>query len=131
MLVRDFDTTKDYETISTWWTKQDWPVIPISALSNKGFIVEDNGIKLAAAWVYKLQDSPWSLMEWTVGNPDANWEDRSYAINILIDTISEYAKKDNSTFLLTMTKHQRLIDKFKNQNFKEADVNMTHLMRIL
>ena len=131
MQVREFNVEKDYETIASWWLRQDWPVVHVSALSPKGFIVENNSVKLAAAWVYKLQDSPWSLMEWTVGNPDANWEDRSNAINLLIEEISQYAKNDNSSYLLTMTKHQRLIDKFKNQKFEETDVDMTHLMRIL
>lgn len=131
MQVRNFNKDIDYKDVSAWWEKQGWPVLPADVLSSTGFIIEHEGQKMAAAWVYKLQDSPWSLMEWTVGNPDAVWQDRSVALDLLVEKIAAHAKNDNSSLLLTMTKHQRLVDKLKLQQFEETDTDMVHLMRKL
>lgn len=131
MQVRKFNIETDYEDITTWWKKQDWDIIPSSLLGVNGFIVEKDNKKIAATWIYKLQDSPWSLMEWTVGNPDTNWEDRSQAIKMVTDSACEWAKNNGAKLVFTMTKNERFMNKLQESGFIKTDSNMTHFVRSL
>lgn len=130
MKVRDFDTKTDYVDVAAWWKKQDWPAMPLDILSPKGFISEKNDVKLAATWIYRFSKSMY-LMEWTVGNPDISFEDREEGIRMVTNKACDWAKLDGAKHVLTMTKHNRLIDKFKNYGFNVSDTEMTHLIRSL
>jgi len=128
MLSRKIELEKDYKEIANWWTKQDWPVMPTSMLCDDGFIVEDDENKLAACWVFST-NCPIYIMEWTVGNPDVDWETRQKALDMLIATCVEWSKDNGAEFLFTMTKRGRFLDKLKDNEFKETDEDMVHLMR--
>ena len=130
MQVRQFDSLKDYSDVSTWWKKQDWPVLPLSMLTTSGFIVENDENKLAATWVFKT-NCPVYIMEWTVGNPDVKWEDRQEAIKMLTSSASEWAKKNGASYIMTMTKSERFMDKLQEYGFTKMDTDMTHLIRSL
>jgi len=130
MLVRKFDH-HDYADVATWWVKQKWDVIPQDLLGVNGYIVEKDNQKLAATWIYRLQDSPWALMEWTVGNPDVNWDDRAQAIKMVTDEACKWAKNDGAKLVFTMTKSERFIEKLQEQGFTKSDSEMTHLIRSL
>ena len=130
MQVRDFNTEQDYTDVSNWWTKQGWPVLPQNILTTSGFVVEHNGQKLAATWIFKT-NCPIYIMEWTVGNPDVNWEDRSEAITVVTNAGCEWAKKDGAAQVFTMTKSNRFIHKLEESGFTKTDSGMTHLVRSL
>lgn len=130
MKVRDFNKEIDYKDVAFWWKKQDWPVLPLQALSSKGFVSEKDGVKLAATWIFTLDCSIY-LMEWTVGNPDVNFNDREEGIRMVTNKACDWAKMNGAKQVLTMTKHDRLIDKLKNYGFQVSDTGMTHLIRSL
>jgi len=130
MNIRQFDAAKDYEDVCKWWTSQDWPALPLSMLSDTGFIAENDKGKIAATWLIKNNCSIY-LVEWTVGNPDCDWETRAEGLHLVNEKACEAAKEDGASFVLTMTKNKRLIEKLKESNFGLSDENMTHLMRRL
>lgn len=127
MKVRAFES-KDYQDVCSWWKKQEWPALPESILSTSGFIIENNGQKLAATWIFRT-NCPIYIMEWTVGNPDANWNDRSSAIKIVTDAACEWAKSDGASQVFTMTKNDRYMEKLEEIGFKKTESGMTHLIR--
>ena len=127
MEVRFFEP-KDYEEVMLWWKAQDWPPMPLEMLSQSGFIVEENGEKLAATWVFPT-NCPIYIMEWTVGNPECDWEKRADAIDLVTNKACDWAKAHGASMIFTMTKNERFIDKLKNNNFEITDNGMTHLMR--
>lgn len=129
MLVNKFNP-EDYNEISSWWTKQDWPAIPLQMLSDSGFIVEEDGVKIAATWIFKT-NSPIYLMEWTVANPDISWDKRSEGLELITNEACKWAKKNGAASVFTMTKHERFIDKLKDYGFQVTDSGMTHLIRSL
>lgn len=131
MKTRSFDVNADYDEVKSWWKKQGWPAIPVEFLGVNGYIAEKDGQKIAATWIYRLQDSPWALMEWTVGNPDASWEDRSVALKMVTDTACAWAKENGASKVFTMTKSARFMDKLIETGFIKTDSEMTHLMRSL
>lgn len=130
MQVRKFDVNKDYNEVATWWSKQNWPVLPANILSSAGFIAYDDKQKYAATWVFAT-NCPIYIMEWTVGNPDANWEDRSSGIELVTSAACEWAKNDGAKQLFTMTKSDRFINKLEEYGFQKTDSGMTHLVRSL
>lgn len=130
MLVRSFDKA-DYEDVAVWWKKQNWPIVPSELLGKNGFIAEQDNVKLAAIWVFRLQDSPMSIIEFAVGNPDAPWELRSKALNAVVDQASECAKADGAKFLLASSHHPRMIEKLLSFGFAKMETNMTQVMRSL
>ena len=130
MKVRKFDNSKDYEDACKWWSKQDWPEMPVQALSNYGFICEDNGTKLAATWVLPTGTCIY-LMEWTVGNPDVDYKLRSEAVELVSKEAFKCAKELGALSIMTMSKNKRFIDKMVNMGFQKCDEEMTHLLRRL
>ena len=57
--------------------------------------------------------TPVFIMEWTVGNPDLDWEKRRDGINLVIEEASKWAKENGGGAVFTMTKEGRFVDKFQ------------------
>jgi hypothetical protein len=130
VIVREFNADLDYKDVAQWWAKQDWPVLPANILSSSGFIVESENQKLAATWIFAT-NCPIYIMEWTVGNPDVSWEDRSAAIKLVTDAGCDWAKQDGAVQVFTMTKSNRFIEKLEKSGFQKTEDGMTHLVRSL
>lgn len=129
MQVRQFEDL-DYEEVMQWWKAQDWTPMPLDMLSKTGFIVEDNGQKLAATWIFPT-NCPIYIMEWTVGNPEATWEKRAEALDLVTNTACQWAKNDGAKLIFTMTKNKRFLEKLECNGFNITDTDMTHLIRSL
>lgn len=130
MIVRSFDAEKDYEDVATWWKQQEWPPLPKHVLSPSGFIAEEDGVKLAATWVFPT-NCPIYIMEWTVGNPNVKHELRNNALKNVTDHACKWAKEDGAIQIFTMTKHERFIKKLEEFGFQTTESGMTHLVRSL
>lgn len=130
MDIRNFDVEKDYPVVANWWTKQGWPPIPKSILQCQGFMVEEDGVSLAATWIFRT-GCPVYIMEWTVGNPEVKWEKRSEALQQVTEGACKWAKQDGAAQVFTMTKHDKFIKKLQDNMFTLTDSGMTHLVRNL
>jgi len=131
MLVREFDIKKDYDDIVKWYKAHDWEPMPSRMYGLQGYIAETDDAKVAASWVYRDKKCPICILEWTIGNPETNWQDRKEGINIVMEECLSWAKEDGAEIVLTMTKNKRLIEKLKENDFIESDNEMTHLIRRL
>lgn len=130
MEARFFDPKKDYKEVASWWESQGWPVLPEQVLGPSGFIVEEDGKKLAATFMFPT-NCPIYIMEWTVGNPEVSHELRSEALKKVTDKACQWAKEDGAAQVFTMTKHERFIKKLEEYGFQVTDSGMTHLVRSL
>jgi len=128
MKLVKFDIEKDYNQISDWWTKQNWPSIPKEYLSEYAFMAQDNGVNIAITFVFTT-NCPMNIMEWTVGNPEVNWELRNKGIELIIEEACKWSKKNGAKQVLTMTGHKRFINKLEKSGFNITDKDVTHLMR--
>jgi len=132
MIVREFNANTDYSYIQEWGEKQEWPILPVEYYGLKGFIAYNNDIPIAVGFIYRLDEgNPLCMLEWLIGNPDADWKIRKEGISKVIDACFTWAKEDGAEVVITMTKNKRLIEKYKEKDFIETDTNMTHLMRRL
>jgi hypothetical protein len=106
MDIRAFDLDEDYLDVCAWWTAQKWPILPKDHLSSTGFITYDDDTKYAAAWVYTTNSSIY-ILDWWVGNPDADHEKRKEGMELIADASAEFAKECGAKTLLTMTSNAR------------------------
>lgn len=129
LIIENFNKN-DYLKVAKLWKKQNWPIIPLNLLSTSGFVCKYDNEIILATWVYKTNSRIY-MNEWTVGNPEISWKIRKNALNLLLDHVSFWSKKQGAEFLLTMTSNDRYIEKLKENNFNVTDTNITHLMRKL
>ena len=114
----------DYPEVSSWWKAHDWPVLDPKMLSEEGLVVEG----LCAGWLYKT-NSCIALLEWVVGNPEADKMARSEALDLLITKAKKMAKDQGYTLLFTFTSHPALVTRMhEKHDFKITDTNMTNLV---
>lgn len=119
-------TIDHYETVCGWWKDYEWNPIPLESLPTTGFIVDD----VCAGFLYKT-DSNIAWLEFVVSNKKANKEEKSKALNLLIESLCEEAKKDKYNVIFTSCQHKGLIQKYLNNGFIKTDLNMTNLIRSL
>lgn len=123
MTVRNYKFS-DYEEVARWWKAHDWPALEPRMLSEAGLVVEG----LCAGWLYKT-DSCIALLEWVVGNPDADKELRSEALDLLIKTAKNMAKNQGYSLMFTFTSHPALIKRMHEKHaFEITDNKMTNLV---
>jgi len=131
MLVRKFIPKLDYSTITEWWTKQNWAIIPVKALSDTGFLIQDEDGPIAAMWIYTT-NSAFTLLEWTVANPEVEPEKRSIALDKLLKYCHDYAILElGAVVLFSSLTNDRLIVRFEAQGFTKTDSNMTNMTKII
>lgn len=129
MQIKLFDQN-DYQEISKWWKEQNWPIIPVSSLSDCGFVVFDGDTKILAGWLYKTNsDIAW--MEFIVGNPQVKGDKRNTAFDILFDTVIVFAKHHNFKHIFTSVQHEGLMKRLEKNGFNKTDSNMTNFIRSL
>ena len=103
---------EDYKTICTWWKWWRWPALPRTALPDNGksgFMVEKNGEPIVSAFLY-LTNSTGALLEWVVSNPKYRQDDRSEAIELLINEAEKFCKAMGITFIFSIGRSKHLMD---------------------
>lgn len=130
MNVRSFDQDIDYKHLSEWWTKWEWPVIPMDHLPPIGIVISSDGEDLAMGFLYRT-DSRFAWLEWATGNPDSNKFLRREALDILFKELIAKAKREDFSTIFTTMRHPGLITRAQDHGFQVTDVGMTNLvMRI-
>lgn len=121
-------TPDHHSIVSKWWEAQKWPVIPLEMLSKNGLLVEtDDGRLACAGWLYST-DSKISWVEWIVANPDVRREERSKALDYLIETLTTTARVLGFNTLFSSVKHPLLIDRMQKHGFHVTDKNMSNMI---
>ena len=103
---------EDYKTISKWWKKWGWPVIPKDNLPPTGLIVEKNGTSIVSGYIY-ITNSTAALLEWIVSNPEYRDKDRKKAIELLIKKVESFCKDIDVKHIITLGRNKSLIETHK------------------
>jgi hypothetical protein len=129
LTVRSYDESLDYEMLIAWlaprnqWYPKDW-------FSNYGFIVENLGVGAAAGFLY-LTNSGRAYIEDFITNPEAELEDRSEAIDLLVYTIEKTAKHLGFKYLIGASYHSGIIAKAKRHGFNVSAKPFTLVVKNL
>ena len=96
---------EDYKTISQWWEKWGWPIIPKENLPPTGLMVEKNNISIVSCYIY-ITNSKGALLEWIVSNPDYRDKDRMQAIKLLIIAAENMLKDQGITYIFSIGRNK-------------------------
>jgi hypothetical protein len=125
------DLKKDYEVIKDFWPRHGWPMLPIGALTTMGLVAEEDGVILAACWVYTATNSSLAMMEWMVTNPDVSPLRSGRAVYHLADFASEECKARGYAVLFTTCKNAGLERVYQHAGFEKTDEGVTHFVKVL
>lgn len=124
LVVRPFDFSRDYDTISQWWEEHNSFAPKPEHLSTTGIIVEAD-IPLCAGWLYKT-DSKICVFEFVVSNPKADKEIRDASLELLIESIKKISKEQGYKLIYSSVKGLRYIMRLQQQGFVVVDEHQTH-----
>jgi hypothetical protein len=92
--IRMFELTKDYPPFQSWHP-QGMMAPPMQILPAVGSMVEIDGKPAAAGFLYLATDSPCSVIEWIMANPEMKPRDRHSAISHVLSSLKEAAIAEN------------------------------------
>ena len=128
MEFRAFDMKKDYGEVCSWWRDHKWDPVPMSHLPDYGgWLVEEDGVNLAAGWLY-LTGTKFAQFEWLVVNPNAPIKKRAVAIEHLIKNVTLMAKQMGLESIYHCTKPGGLVRMMERNGFKTTDDGMVNLI---
>lgn len=125
MQVRKYERY-DYYTLVEWWSQHSWKAPSINMLPKTGFIVEN----ICAGFLYKT-DSEIAWLEFIISNPVSDKEERSQALDLVINSLVEEAKLSGFKAIFTSVEHKKLIERYKEHGFVESDKDMTNMVKRL
>jgi hypothetical protein len=124
-------TVDDYGTLSKWWIDWDWAVLPPALLPKIGIIVSNGGEDVAAAFLYKT-DSCVCWAENFISSRTSKRENRQGAIEFLVKVLSEVAKENGFSIMMSSIQHEGLIKKLLNCGYNpQYETNMSNLVKVL
>ena len=119
-------TVNDYSLMKSWAEGRKWPVIPAEFLPTTGIIDPEHCV----GFLYKT-DSKICWLEWVLGNPNSDKEERSKALDNLILALLCEAKSCGYKVVFTSVEHTGLIDRYKKNGFVVSENSMTNMIRSL
>lgn len=127
-----FDPTQHYEIVSGWWQGHGWPIVPLGNLPKNGVMVghvTDAGIvPVCAGFLYK-SDSELGWFEWAVVDPGAGRDVRGPALDLMVESIWNLAKKLGFKGLVTSTRGAAWVARLEKNGWVATDQGCTQLVR--
>ena len=124
----------DYDnTLVNWWKDWEWTAPAKEYLPENGiggFMVSKGDVDICAGFVY-LTNSKLAWSEFIISNKNYKEEDRSQAIEYLIDTICLSAKDAGYLSIWTCVYNEHLVKKYENCGFKKTDSSATEMIKVL
>lgn len=127
MHARPFHLGSDYPEICEWWRARKFPMVPLNQLSNMGIVIEEDGVKYCAGWVY-VTNSALGWFEFVVSNPESPFRKRKDALIYLVNEAQKVAKAAGIGLLFATLENKNLIKLYLDHGFHKGDVNMTNLI---
>lgn len=124
--VELFRMADHYALVSDWWKRQEWMLVPQDHLPDIGLISFIEDMPAAAGWIYQT-DSAFCLFEFLVANPDIRKEQRSTAIEALVDKAKEASREMGFKTIFMSVTNDSLIRRLEKQGFKANEKGMTNL----
>ena len=120
----------DYENILVkWWKDWGWTPPPKDFLPETGIIISKGDVDICAGFIY-LTNSKVALTEFVVSNRDYREEDRSDAVQLLLDCIVAIAEDNGCKYAHVILKNKSLIGKYKKSGYIVSDDNVTEMVRV-
>ena len=115
----------DYEDILVgWWNDWGWEPPTRDFLPDDGaggLIVYDGDIPVCAGFLY-ITNSKASWVDWIISSKSYRKKpERSIALQMLIESLTNVAQKTGSKFAYALIKHNGLIEKYESLGYMRGD----------
>ena len=116
---------EDYDTILLdWWKSWDWDAPQKDFLPDNGkggIMILDGDTPICAGFIY-VTNSSVSWIDWIISSKTYRKSpQRTDAIYLLIDTLTNLAKKNGSKYCYALLKHKGLIETYKKLGYISGD----------
>jgi N-acetylglutamate synthase-like GNAT family acetyltransferase len=111
-------TPADYTTVGPWFTAHKTQPVPETILPKCGIVVEEEGLLLAAGWLYQDNSVGVAWLAWLVSNPDIPRSCVETALGRLLRASESVAKDLGYGVLFTMTNRPSLGRWLQRQGFE-------------
>jgi hypothetical protein len=91
-----------YDTLCEWWTDWKFPVVAITSLPERIFVVSNDGVDLYAIPVY-FGDSDLCWIGFVTGNKNSTKAQRDGALEYLLDMVEYYMKGIGARIAMTVS----------------------------
>lgn len=106
----------------------DFPVLEITSLPQRIFVVSAEGVDLYAAPVY-VSDSAWCWIGFVTGNKDADKKHRKNALNFLLYNVEQYMKSIGYDLIMTVSGSPILKKLFEDADYKSSSKNIVEYIK--
>lgn len=129
--IEPYSEANHYALISTWWQGHGWPSMPAHKLPPLGFVVLCGDKPVAAAFAYLDNGGTGvAMLEWTVGDPQAEPKTVLKALKVLFPFMVGELNKLDYDVIFTSCRQQGLARIYEKCGFLKTDEGMTHLVHI-
>lgn len=114
-MIRSINVEVEYDNLALWWTKRGL-VAPAKLLLEgaNGFAASTGETDMIAAFMYVSSKGIVGIVEWVIGNPDhrSHVFEMADSLRILMDFMSEFAKKAGCSVLFMSTQQEGSVSSF-------------------
>lgn len=132
--IRHLNET-DYDAILVgWWKEWGWEAPARDFLPNNamgGAIVYDGDTPICAGFLY-MTNSKASWIDWIISSKTyTDREKRKFAINLLIEQLTDLSKQLGNKYAYALIKHQNLIKTYESLGYVKGDSYQSEMIKIL
>ena len=123
----------DYDTLVSWWEKENFTPIPKQKLPQNGtggLMVFKDDVEICTGFLYTTNSSI-AWLEFIVANREYREKDRKDAIQLLITSLCNIAKELGFDTVFSIGQHPSLINHFESLGFSADKKKSTEMVKLL
>ena len=117
---------EDYKTIASWWIDRESTIPSRHLFSDIGFMATDDQTQepICAIFMYPTHGSSICVIGWPVTNPNTNKEQRSKALDSVLEATHSEAKKMGYSYIWTTSGVKPVEERLTKHGYLIGDVNI-------
>lgn len=116
MELKLYEPRKHFTLVYGWWKAHRNSSLDLDSLSGSGLVAYQDEKPVAAAWLF-MSNGKVAQIGWPVVNPDSGMKQKTEAITLLIQGLSQLAKDQGYTRMMTFSSSSGLTRKFQKEGF--------------
>lgn len=129
MKIKRIDLNTQYDLICSWYDKRNCPAIPKVALSEYGYMVSNEDVGVAAAWLFPTIGSKNCWFGFFISNSDIENELRNKAMDYLIIGCEKIAHDLGYEVMMTVSSHESIQSRLEKHSFTLAVTNSNEYVK--
>lgn len=132
--IRKLNSTDYDEILVKWWNDWGWDAPAREFLPEDGeggVILFDDDIPVCAGFMY-ITNSKVAWVDWIISNKEYRKKpNRSIAIQLLIEKLTEMCKASGAKFVYALIKHNGLIETYESLGYIQGDSYTKEMIKVL